>query len=448
MTAATSTLPRVVIVGRPNVGKSSVFNRVLRERRAIVEDEPGTTRDRVEADVEWLDHRFRLIDTGGFETESENVYAPLIVGQIRSALEGAAVVVLVVDARDGLTASDYDIAEVVRRANKPTILLANKADNDRRELQGIADAAVLGLGVPLPASALHDTGVGLMLDEVVDLLPTGAPLVESDRVRLAIIGRPNVGKSMLVNALLGEERVIVSDVAGTTRDAIDTELDTPEGSFTLIDTAGVRRPGKLGKGVELHSVMRTTTAVERCDVAVLVVDGSEGVTAQDTHIAGSALENYKGVIIAVNKIDLWADAAERREWSERQMKGRMQFAPWAVVTYISALEGRGLDDLLKLAVQVRDARRRRMSTGDLNAALTKAFREHVPPLVRNKRFKLLYATQGSVEPPTFILFVNDPSLVHFSYKRYLERAIREAADFDGTAIKLVFRGRTDDNPRR
>jgi GTPase len=448
MTAATATLPRVVIVGRPNVGKSSVFNRVLRERRAIVEDEPGTTRDRVEADVEWLDHRFRLIDTGGFETESENVYAPLIVGQIRSALEGAAVVVLVVDARDGLTASDYDIAEVVRRANRPTILLANKADNDRRELQGIADAAALGLGIPLPASALHDTGVGLMLDEVVDLLPKGGPLVESDRVRMAIIGRPNVGKSMLVNALLGEERVIVSDVAGTTRDAIDTELDTPEGSFTLIDTAGVRRPGKLGKGVELHSVMRTTTAVERCDVAVLVVDGSEGVTSQDTHIAGSALENYKGVIIAVNKIDLWADQAERHEWAERQMKGRMQFAPWAVVTYISALERRGLDDLLKLAVQVRDSRRRRMPTADLNAALTKAFRDHVPPLVRNKRFKLLYATQGSVEPPTFILFVNDPSIVHFSYKRYLERAIREAADFEGTAIKLVFRGRTDDNPRR
>jgi GTPase len=448
MTTATDSLPRVVIVGRPNVGKSSLFNRVLGERRAIVEDEPGTTRDRVEADVEWLDRRFRLIDTGGYETNEENVYADLIIDQVRTAMDGAAVVLFLVDARDGLTASDYDMADVVRRAERPTLVIANKADNERRQLDGVAEAATLGLGEPIPVSALHDMNVRLMLDEVVEMLPEGGPVVEVDRTRVAIIGRPNVGKSMLVNAILGQQRVIVSDVAGTTRDAIDTEIDTPEGSFLLIDTAGVRRPGKLGKGVERHSVMRTTAAVERCDVAILVVDSQDGVTSQDTHIAGIATENYKGLVIAVNKIDLWEDTEDRRDWAERQMRGKIRFVPWALVTYVSALEGKGLSELLRLAKTAREARRTRISTPDLNALLTKAIREHVPPLVHNKRFKLFYATQAEVDPPTFILFVNDPALVHFSYRRYLDRAIRETADFDGTAIKLVFRARSEDDPRR
>ncbi len=447
MTAATSVLPRVVIVGRPNVGKSSLFNRVIGERKSIVEDEPGTTRDRVEADVEWLERRFRLIDTGGFETDAENVYAGPIMDQIRIAMAGAALVLFCIDARDGLTASDYDMADVVRRAARPTILVATKADNERREVAGIAEASALGLGEALPVSALHDMNVGIMLDEVVRQLPEGEPIVESDRVRVAIIGRPNVGKSMLLNAILGEQRVIVSDVAGTTRDAVDTEIDTPEGSFLLVDTAGVRRPGKLGKGVELHSVMRTTSAVERCDVAMLVIDGTAGVTSQDTHIAGIAIEQYKGLIIAVNKTDLWEDAAERRIWAERQMRSRMQFAPWAMVTYISAKEGEGLTELLKLAVTAREARRRRVPTAELNSLLAKAIRDHVPPLVRNRRFKLFYATQGSIDPPAFILFVNDPALVHFSYKRYLERAVREAFDYEGTAIKLVFRARSEDDSR-
>lgn len=447
MTAASDTLPRVVIVGRPNVGKSSLFNRVLGERRAIVEDEPGTTRDRVEADVEWRDVRFRLIDTGGYETDEENVYASLIVDQVKAAIEGAAVILFCVDARDGLTASDYDMADVVRRARRPTVVVANKSDNEKRELTGIAEASSLGLGEPVPVSALHYINVSTMLDSVIALLPEPGVIEESDRTRIAIIGRPNVGKSALVNAILGQKRVIVSDVAGTTRDAIDTEADAPEGSFLLIDTAGIRRPGKLGKGVERHSVMRSTTAVERCDVAVLVIDGVDGVTAQDTHIAGIAMDHHKGLIIAVNKTDLWEDPEAGKDWAERQMRGRVKFAPWAMVTFISALEGRGLKQLLTLASQAREARRRRMTTGDLNALLSRAMRDHVPPLVHNKRFKLFYATQAGIDPPTFILFVNDPELVHFSYRRYLERAIREAQDFEGTAIKLVFRARTEDDSR-
>lgn len=443
----TAVLPRVVIVGRPNVGKSSLFNRILGERRAIVEDIPGTTRDRVEADVEWRDVRFRLIDTGGYETDDENPYSPLIIEQIETALESADLVLFCVDARDGLTASDWDMADVVRRAERPTMVVATKADNESREAAGIAEAATLGFGEALPISALHDVNVGLMLDEVVAQLPPPPPLVEEERVQIAIVGRPNVGKSMLVNAILGEQRVIVSDVAGATRDAIDTEIDTPEGAFTLIDTAGVRRPGLRGPGIERYSVMRTQTALERCDVAILVIDGTEGVTSQDTAIAGMIIDAYKGLVIAVNKIDLWEDEEDRRSWSERQMRGRVRFVPWALITYISALEGRGLDRLLQLAAEAREARRQRVPTGELNAIFAKAMREHVPPLVHNKRFKLFYATQAGSDPPTFILFVNDPSLVHFSYRRYLERVLRESYDFEGTPIKLVFRSRTEENPR-
>ncbi|MCK9518235.1 MAG: ribosome biogenesis GTPase Der [Dehalococcoidia bacterium] len=447
MTTATAALPRVAIVGRPNVGKSSLFNRILGERRAIVEDEPGTTRDRVEADVEWRDKRFRIIDTGGFETDAENLYAPLIVSQIRTAIEAADLVLFCIDARDGLTASDYDIAQVVREAQRPTLVVANKADNEAREIAGIAEAGLLGFDDVLPVSALHDVNVGLMLDEVVARLPEAPALVEQDRVRIAVVGRPNVGKSMLVNAILGEQRVIVSDVAGATRDAIDTEIDTPHGNFTLIDTAGVRRPGLRGKGLERHSVMRTQSAIDRADVAVLVIDGTDGVTSQDMHIAGLIIEAHKGLVIAVNKIDLWEDPERSREWAERQMRSRIRFVPWALVTFISALEHRGLDRLLQLTVAAREARRRRVSTPDLNATLTRAIREHVPPTVHNKRFKLYYATQAGIDPPTFILFVNDPTIIHFSYRRYLERTIREAYDFEGTAIKLVFKGRSEDNSR-
>ena len=436
---ADAPLPRVAIVGRPNVGKSSLFNRIVGERRAIIENEPGTTRDRLEAEVEWRDRPFLLIDTGGFQREDEGEYTGPIRAQIGSAIAGAALVLFCVDARDGLTASDHDVADAVRRGRTPALLVATKADNEAREMAALADAAALGFGAPLPVSALHDVNVGLLLDAVAERLPEAAPLLERDRVRVAIVGRPNTGKSTLVNALTGEERVIAGPVAGTTRDAIDTDLDAPQGAFTLIDTAGIRRPGKRGRGVERHAVLRATAALARCDVAVLLIDGAEGVTAQDAHVAGLAREAAAGMVVAVNKTDLWEDADGERARALAALRERLAFLPWALFAFVSAAEGKGLDDLLALAAEAREARRRRIPTGELNAVLRKALREHSPPVVRNRRLKLRYATQPSVDPPAFIVFVNDPKLLHFSYRRYLERRLREACDFEGTAIRLVFR---------
>ena len=432
--------PRVAIVGRPNVGKSSLFNRIVGERLAIIEDEPGTTRDRLEAEVEWRDRPFLLLDTGGFQVEDEGDYTDLIRAQINAAIAEATLVLFCVDSRDGLTASDYDVADAVRRGLTPAILVATKADTEAREEIAAAEAGALGFGPPLPVSALHDLNVGLLLDEVVGRLPETPPLVEQDRVRVAIVGRPNVGKSTLVNALIGEDRVIVSDVAGTTRDAIDTDLDAPEGAFTLIDTAGIRRPGKRGTGVERHAVLRATTALARCDVAVLLVDGSQGIAAQDTHIAGLAQEASTGIVVAVNKTDLWESPEEDRLRLLAAMRERFRFLPWAMFTFVSAEKASGLPDLLRLAAEAREARRRRVTTGELNGIFRRALRDHAPPVIHSKRLKIRFATQPSVDPPLFVLFVNDPKLVHFSYRRYLERCLREAHDFEGTAIRLAFRG--------
>ena len=438
-------LPRVAIVGRPNVGKSSLFNRIVGERMAIIEDEPGTTRDRLEAEVEWRDCPFLLLDTGGYQVEDEGDYTDLIRAQINAAIAEATLVLFCVDARDGLTASDYDVADAVRRGQSPAILVATKADNESREIVAAAEAGSLGFGPPLPVSALHDLNVGLLLDEVVERLPAVPPLVEQDRVRVAIVGRPNVGKSTLVNALIGENRVIVSDVAGTTRDAIDTDLDAPEGAFTLIDTAGIRRPGKRGQGVERHAVLRATAALARSDVAILLIDGSHGVTSQDTHIAGLVQEASTGLVIAVNKTDLWESPEEDRERLLRGLRSRFKFLPWALFTFVSAEKGAGLPELLRLTVDAREARRRRITTGELNGIFRRAMREHAPPVVHSKRLKIRYATQPSVDPPTFVVFVNDPKLLHFSYRRYLERCLREANDFEGTAIRFAFRGASEED---
>ena len=442
---ASGHLPRVAIVGRPNVGKSSLFNRIVGQRVAIIEDEPGTTRDRLEAEVEWRDRPFLLLDTGGFQVEDEGDYTDLIRAQIKAAIAEATLVLFCVDSRDGLTASDYDVADAVRRGLTPAILVATKADTEAREEIAAAEASGLGFGPPLPVSALHDLNVGLLLDEVVGRLPETPPLVEQDRVRVAIVGRPNVGKSTLVNALIGEQRVIVSDVAGTTRDAIDTDLDAPEGAFTLIDTAGIRRPGKRGQGVERHAVLRATSALARCDIAVVLVDGAQGVTAQDTHIAGLAQEAATGIVIAVNKTDLWESPEEDRLRLLATMRERFRFLPWAMFTFVSGEEAAGLPDLLRLAAEAREARRRRISTGELNGIFRRALRDHAPPVIHSRRLKVRFATQPSVDPPLFVVFVNDPKLIHFSYRRYLERCLREAHDFEGTAIRFAFRGGNEED---
>lgn len=437
-------LPRVAIVGRPNVGKSSLFNRIVGERRAIIEDEPGTTRDRLEAEVEWRDRHFLVLDTGGFQREAEGDYTALIRAQIGAAIEEAVLVLFCVDARDGLTASDLEMADVVRRGETPALLVATKADNEAREAIAAAEATTLGFGPPLPVSALHDVNVGLLLDDIVERLPETAPLVERDRIRVAIVGRPNVGKSTLVNALTGEDRVIVSDVAGTTRDAIDTDLDSPAGAFTLIDTAGIRRPGKRGLGVERHSVLRATSAIDRSDVAILLVDAGASVAAQDTHIAGIVQEAAVGLVVVANKTDLWENPELDGGRLLAVMRERFRFLPWALFTFISAEAGEGLPELLRLAVEAREARRRRIPTGELNGIFKRALRDHSPPVVHSRRLKIRFVTQPSVDPPTFVVFVNNPKLLHFSYRRFLERRLREAHDFEGTAIRLIFRGSSDE----
>jgi len=437
-------LPRVAIVGRPNVGKSSLFNRIVGERRAIIEDEPGTTRDRLEAEVEWRDRHFLVLDTGGFQREAEGDYTALIRAQIGAAIEEAVLVLFCVDARDGLTASDLEMADVVRRGETPALLVATKADNEAREAIAAAEASTLGFGPPLPVSALHDVNVGLLLDDIVERLPETAPLVERDRIRVAIVGRPNVGKSTLVNALTGEDRVIVSDVAGTTRDAIDTDLDSPEGAFTLIDTAGIRRPGKRGLGVERHSVLRATSAIDRSDVAILLVDAGDSVAAQDTHIAGIVQEAAVGLVVVANKTDLWENPEEDGARLLAAMRERFRFLPWALFTFISAEAEVGLPEVLRLAVEAREARRRRIPTGELNGIFKRALRDHSPPVIHSRRLKIRFATQPSVDPPTFVVFVNDPKLLHFSYRRFLERRLREAHDFEGTAIRFIFRGSSDE----
>ncbi len=437
-------LPSVVIVGRPNVGKSSLFNRIIGERRAIIEDEPGTTRDRLEMEVEWKGKLFRLVDTGGFEVKEENTYSSLIGDQITQAIDRAKLILLCVDARDGLTASDFDIAHKVRVANSPNILIATKADTIERETQTIAETTSLGFGNPLSVSAIHDHNIGLLMDRVIEFLPDSFEQNDAKYTKVAIVGRPNVGKSTLVNAILGQERVIVSDIPGTTRDAIDTEVVTPEGLFKLIDTAGVRRPGKREHGVEKHSVLRVIQALDRCDVAILVTDASTGISAQDTHIAGLIKDRSTGVVLAANKIDLWDSVESDHESFDEQIRSRFRFMPYALMGYMSAEKSQGLSKILELAQMARIARSRRIPTGQLNSTLGKAFRDHSPPVIHSRRLKLRYATQVQVDPPVIVLFVNDPNLVHFSYHRYLERSLREAYDFEGTSIKLLFKHSTED----
>jgi len=432
--------PVVAIVGRPNVGKSTLFNRLIGGRKAIVEDVPGTTRDRLYGEAEWGRLSFTLIDTGGLEPSAEEGYLPLIRRQVETALAEADVVLFLVDASGGITATDIEIADELRQAEKPVLLLANKADNDARRSAAV-EFYELGLGDPIPISAYHDLGLAEVRDRLDELLPRHVGEAPPVMLRLAVVGRPNVGKSMLVNAILGQERVIVSEEPGTTRDAVDTPFTYREKQVLLIDTAGIRRPGRVGRGLEKYSVMRAREAIDRCDVGVVLIDGTQGVAAQDLHIAGHVAEAYKGLIIAINKWDLMEDTEERRQETATRVLRRLRFAPWAPLAFVSAKTGLNIDGLLELALEVGETRSLRVPTAEVNAAVREVVAARPPPSKGRRFLRVLYATQAEVRPPTFVLFLNDASLLHFSYQRYLENAIRRRFGFEGTAIRLVFRSR-------
>ena len=464
--------PLVAIVGRPNVGKSTFFNRMLGERVAIVEELPGTTRDRLYGDTDWNGREFTLIDTGGLEFGSGipvgqvglNGQPGDIMKNVRSqaelAIEEADVIVFMVDARSGITAADEEVADLLRRTKKPVILAANKADNAARR-QDAVEFYSLGLGEPVTISSIQGTGTGDLLDVIVEALPPEDEEAENvedeDVVRVAIVGRPNVGKSSLLNSILGFERSIVSEVPGTTRDAIDTEIEFKDRKLILIDTAGIRRRGKVGPGVEKFSVLRSTRAIERCDVALLLIDSSEGLAAQDTHIAGEIQDQAKGVVVVVNKWDL-AQAQRRAEREgnfphpdeeiesaeayRRIIAEGLKFIPYAPIVFASAKTGYHVQGLLETVLNVADMRYLRVPTSRLNELVQEAVRRHNPPVTNNKALKIYYVTQTRVNPPTFVFFVNDPQAVHFSYERYLENRLREAFGFKGTAIRLFFRPRS------
>ena len=431
--------PIVAIVGRQNVGKSTLLNRMVGKPIAIVADLPGTTRDRIFADVSWQGAGFTIVDTGGLELRPQSTMAQEVREQVEAAITEADAIIFLVDVRDGIIPSDSEIADMLRQSSKPIVLVANKADNAKLET-GAVEFYQLGLGEPLVISAYHGRGIAELLDEIITLLPALPPIkVEPEVMKVAIVGRPNVGKSMLLNALLGGERAIVDDVPGTTRDAIDTMLDFNGQSVLLIDTAGIRRRGRLGVGVERYSVLRALRAIDRADIALLVLDATELVTAQDMHIAGYIQQAAKGIVLVVNKWDLVADGniKEYHKYIRRQIK----FMSYASVLCISAKFGQGVDKVMPEARQVYQERLKRLPTAAVNSVVQQAVAAHSLPRSGTKQLKVLYATQAEVNPPTFIFFVNDVGLIHFSYRRYLENKLRQSFGFAGTSIRLVFKTR-------
>ena len=431
--------PIVAIVGRPNAGKSTLLNRVVGKPLAIIEDIPGTTRDRNLADVTWQGVEFTLIDTGGLEIKPDTTIAQGIKAQIETAISDADIILDLVDVTDGLTRADFDIADMLRRANKPVLLAVNKADNDRLEMEAL-EFYELGLGEPMAISTHHGRGVAELLDRTVELLPPPPPAeAETEAVKVAIVGRPNVGKSMLLNALVGDQRAIVDDIPGTTRDAVDTLFDFNGQNVLLIDTAGVRRRGRVKAGVERYSVIRTLRAIDRADIVLLVLDATEAVTAQDTHIAGYIEQATKGIIIIANKWDL-IENKDIAGWN-RLIKSQFKFASYATILYTSAKSGQGVERIMPQVSQVYQERLKRLSTAKVNSVIQQAVASHNRPRIKNKQLKVFYATQAEVNPPTFVFFTNDARLIHFSYRRYLENKLREAFGFSGTPLRLVFKTR-------
>lgn len=436
--------PIVAIVGRPNVGKSTLFNVLAGEQISIVKDTPGVTRDRIYADVNWLNHYFTLIDTGGIEPESNDVLLKFMREQAEIAIETADVIMFLVDVRQGLVDADFKVADMLRRSRKPIVLVVNKVDNFDKFMPDVYEFYNLGLGDPRPVSASSRLGLGDMLDEVVEHFPDGTEEEEEDeRPRIAIIGRPNAGKSSIINKLLGEERVIVSDIAGTTRDAIDTEVRRNGHEYVFIDTAGLRRKSKIKEDIERYSIIRTVSAVERCDVAILVIDASEGVTEQDAKIAGIAHERGKGMIIAVNKWDLIEKNEKTIYKFTEDIRDVLSFMPYAEMVFISAKTGQRLPKLFETIDAVIQNHALRIATGVLNEIVSEAVAMQQPPSDKGKRLKIYYVTQVAVKPPTFVVFVNDKELMHFSYTRYLENRIRDTFGFRGTPLKFIIRERKE-----
>ncbi|MFC1931467.1 ribosome biogenesis GTPase Der [Chloroflexota bacterium] len=433
------TKPIVAIVGRQNVGKSTLLNRIARKPLAIVENLPGTTRDRIFAPVFWQGVEFVLVDTGGLELESRSVIAQGIREQVEAAISEADVVLFLVDVKGGLVSSDLEMADILRRVSKPILLVANKADNTRLEA-GAVEFYELGLGEPLGVSAYHGRGIAELLDKITVLLPAPLPDgTEVEAMKVAIVGRPNVGKSMLLNALVGGKRAIVDDTPGTTRDAIDTLFDFDGQSVLLIDTAGIRRRGRVGMGVERYSVIRALRAIERADIVLLVLDASELMTAQDMHIAGYIQQAAKGIVLTVNKWDL-IDDKNLSVWN-RYIRSKFKFMTYAPVMYISAKLGQGTGGIIPQVHQIYGERFKRVATAEVNGVIQQAIATHNLPRSGRKQLKVLYATQTEVNPPTFVFFVNDAKLMHFSYQRYLENKLRQAFGFAGTPVRLVFKTR-------
>lgn len=437
--------PIVAIVGRPNVGKSTLFNSLVGERISIVKDTPGVTRDRIYADASWLDHDFTLIDTGGIEPDADDIILSRMLDQAQIAIDTADVIIFVVDAKTGLTDSDGKVADMLRRSHKPIVLCVNKVDDFKKQGNDIYEFYNLGIGDPYPVSAASNLGFGDMLDAVCKDFPTGNSNEDDDDIpRIAIIGKPNVGKSSLVNRLTGEERAIVSDIAGTTRDTLDSLVKYNGQQYIFVDTAGLRRKSKIKEDLERYSIIRAVAAVEKADVVILMIDATEGVTEQDAKIAGIAHDRGKGIIIAVNKWDAITKDNHTIKEHENKIRQILSFIPYAKIVYISAKTGQRVNKLYELIDQVIQNQNLRIQTGVLNEIITEAVAMQQPPTDKGRRLKIFYTTQVSVKPPTFVIFVNDKKLMHFSYLRYLENRIRDAFGFEGTAIHFIVRQRKEE----
>jgi GTP-binding protein len=437
--------PIVAVVGRPNVGKSTLFNALAGEKISIVKDTPGITRDRIYADINWLDYNFTLVDTGGIEPDSNDVILKQMRDQAEIAIETADVILFMVDVKQGLVDSDSKVCDMLRKSHKPVLLVVNKVDDFNKYMTDVYEFYNLGIGDPYPVSSANMLGIGDLLDEVVKHFPEECgEEEEDDRIKVAVVGKPNVGKSSLINKILGQNRLIVSDIAGTTRDAVDTDVKFNDREYVFIDTAGVRRKNKIKEDLEHYMIIRTVSAVERADVVVLMIDATNGVTEQDAKIAGIAHDRGKATIIAVNK---W-DAVEKDDKTiyrfTEEVKKVLSFMPYAEIIFISAMTGQRINKLFEVIDAVNENHNMRVGTGVLNEIMTRAVSMQQPPTDKGKRLKLFYITQTGVKPPTFVIFVNDKELMHFSYVRYIENQIRDTFGFNGTPLKFIIRERKED----